>query len=101
MILNVIKSAVKEYDLIEKGDSVLVGLSGGADSVCLTHALCVLSGELGITVYAAHLNHGIRGAEADSDENFVKNFAKKLGIKCFADENSGMNFLISCVNNII
>ncbi len=86
MILNVIKSAVKEYDLIEKGDSVLVGLSGGADSVCLTHALCVLSGELGITVYAAHLNHGIRGAEADRDENFVKNFAKSLGIKCFAEK---------------
>ena len=85
MILDIIKRAVKEYNLIEKGDGVLVGLSGGADSVCLTHALCALSDELGITVYAAHLNHGIRGAEAERDENFVKNFTKMLEIKCFTE----------------
>lgn len=83
MILQKIKSTIKRYGLIEKGDRVLVGLSGGADSVCLTHALCALEDELGITVYTAHMNHNIRGSEADSDERFAQEFSDKLGIKCF------------------
>ncbi len=83
MILNIIRRAVTEYDLIERGDVVLVGLSGGADSVCLTHALVTLADDLGITVYAAHMNHGIRGDEADRDERFVLDFCDGLGIKCF------------------
>lgn len=71
------------YDLINKGDSVLIGLSGGADSVCLTHALYMLSADLGIKLYTAHINHGIRGAEAARDEEFAKSFSKSLGIECF------------------
>ncbi len=83
MLLDIIRQAVREYNLLMPGDSVLVGLSGGADSVCLTHALVALSPELDITIYAAHLNHGIRGAEAERDEAFVKSFVKSLGIKFF------------------
>lgn len=83
MILNIIKQTISEYNLIDKNDTVLVGLSGGADSVCLTHALWKLKDELGITLYTAHLNHGIRGPEADRDEKFVLDFSESLGIKCF------------------
>ncbi len=83
MILNVIKKTISEDHLIEKGDTVLIGLSGGADSVCLTHALKSLQNELEITLYTAHLNHGIRGEEAERDEKFSKDFSSSLGITCF------------------
>ncbi|MCH5210948.1 MAG: tRNA lysidine(34) synthetase TilS [Oscillospiraceae bacterium] len=86
MILNIIKKTLTEYNLIDKGDRILIGLSGGADSVCLTHALHSLADELGIRIYAAHLNHGIRGDEAERDEIFAKRFAEKLGIECFTDK---------------
>ncbi len=83
MILDTIKKTIKEYSLISKGDRVLVGLSGGADSVCLTHALYSIKDEIGISLYTAHVNHGIRGSEAARDEEFAKAFSASLGIECF------------------
>ncbi len=75
-----VKKIIIENKMIKKGDKVLVALSGGADSVCLTHILYVLSKELGFSVYSAHLNHGIRGEEADRDEKFAKDFCERLNI---------------------
>ena len=83
MILNRIKKFIETNELLKNGDKVLVGLSGGADSVCLTHALHSLSKQLGIEVYTAHVNHGIRGEEAERDEDFANSFSIKLGIHCF------------------
>ena len=83
MVLDIIKKTLREYNLLNNGDSVLVGLSGGADSVCLTHALWSLKDEFDIKLYTAHINHGIRGEEAKRDEVFAENFSKKLGIECF------------------
>ena len=71
MVLDIIKKTLREYNLLNNGDSVLVGLSGGADSVCLTHALWSLKDEFDIKLYTAHINHGIRGEEAKRDELFV------------------------------
>ncbi|MBQ2266431.1 MAG: tRNA lysidine(34) synthetase TilS, partial [Clostridia bacterium] len=68
------------FSLINKGDTVTVALSGGADSVALLHALWSLRDKLSINVKAAHLNHGIRGAEADRDEAFVKWLCLKFDI---------------------
>lgn len=84
MILDIIRQTISEYNLLNKGDSVLVGLSGGADSVCLTYALNELKEILGIEVYTAHVNHGIRGDEANNDELFAEKFSKSLGIKFFS-----------------
>lgn len=83
VVLNKISNLAKRYDMLENGDSVLVALSGGADSVCLLHSLVKLEESLNIKVYAAHLNHMIRGSEADEDENFVRSFCKKQGVKLF------------------
>ena len=83
MVLDIIIKTLREYNLLNNGDSVLVGLSGGADSVCLTHALWSLKDEFDIKLYTAHINHGIRGEEAKRDELFAENFSKKLGIECF------------------
>ena len=70
--LDNIRSALVEYKMIEKGDAVVAALSGGADSVSLLHALTELSGELGITVSACHVNHHLRGAESDADMHFCE-----------------------------
>ena len=66
-------------DLVQ-GCHVIVGLSGGADSVSLLHYLWKQQETLGCTVEAAHLNHCLRGAESDRDENFVRQFCAERGI---------------------
>ncbi len=73
-------NTIKKYNMLCSGDRVLVALSGGKDSVALTHALNKLSSKLGISVFAFHLNHGIRGQEADADENLAKCFCDELSI---------------------
>ena len=62
------------------GDRVLCALSGGGDSVALLHTLKALEKKLGFTLLAAHFNHGIRGDEADRDEEFSKNLCLELNI---------------------
>lgn len=77
---NRVLCALREYGMLACGDRVTVGFSGGADSVCLLHLLASLQAELGISVSALHVHHGIRGAEADRDAAFCESFCKKLGI---------------------
>lgn len=62
---------------------ILVGLSGGADSSALLHMLSVYREQSGAKIYAAHVNHGIRGAEADRDEEFCREYAGSLGVEIF------------------
>ncbi len=81
-IIDKVRNTISEYQLINKGESVLVALSGGSDSVAMLHILLSLSCELNFSLYAAHLNHGLR-AEADDDERFVVGLCEKLGIQCF------------------
>ena len=65
-MIDKVYKAIKEYELAKKGDKILIGLSGGADSVCLTHVLYTLCDTLGITLHTAHMNHNIRGSEAQN-----------------------------------
>jgi len=85
-MLDKVTGAIKEYRLIEKGDKVLVAVSGGPDSVALLMALIQLSKKLKFTLAAAHLNHRLRGKEADEDANFVKALAKSLNIPLASKE---------------
>lgn len=71
--------------MLEKGDIVIVGLSGGADSVSLLDSLIELKSEYDLTIYAAHLNHMLRGAEADSDEAFVRRLCGEKSIEVFCE----------------
>lgn len=81
MTSKVVKT-VLQHLMISSGDTVGVGLSGGADSVALLHILATCGDELGIgKLKAVHINHGIRGEEADRDLIFSKNFCEKLGIE--------------------
>lgn len=63
---------IREQHMLEEGDGVLAAVSGGADSVCLLFLLCSMREELAVRLAAFHLHHGLRGAEADRDEAFVK-----------------------------
>lgn len=67
-------------EMTDIGDRILVGLSGGADSVCLLFILLDLSEELGISLNAVHVNHCIRGEEALRDEKFCQELCNRLGV---------------------
>ncbi|MBQ7133595.1 MAG: tRNA lysidine(34) synthetase TilS [Ruminococcus sp.] len=75
--------AVSDFSLIESGDNIVVALSGGADSVALLNMLNSVKELYNITLYACHLNHNIRGEEAQRDEDFVRELCKKLDIELF------------------
>ena len=67
--------------MLSPGDNIIIGLSGGADSVALLHVLLALQTELAIAqIFAVHINHGIRADAAQHDENFVKTLCATLQI---------------------
>ena len=74
------RETVREYRMLVPGDRVLCGLSGGADSVALLHLLLLLGREYPFEVFAVHVHHGIRGAEADRDEAFCKQLCREYGV---------------------
>lgn len=76
---SVIKT-INDYKMLENTKEIVVGFSGGADSVCLLHVLKSFEGILGYSLKAVHINHGIRGEEANSDELFAEEFCKKNDI---------------------
>lgn len=70
---------ITQHSLIQPGDTVIIGLSGGPDSVCLLHMLNALKKQLNITLIAAHLNHGWR-LDAENDLLLCQNLCKTLNI---------------------
>lgn len=90
MVTDIYKSALphgfslpSELSGLDCTEPILVAFSGGSDSTVLLHALYQYSKISGSIIYAAHVNHGIRGAEADADEQFCRRFAEKLGVEIF------------------
>ncbi len=77
-----VAATIEKRRMLSGPDSVLVGVSGGADSVCLAHVLK----ELGFTPGLAHVNHGWRGTESDGDARFVEDLAKRLDLRFFVHE---------------
>ncbi|MBR3397275.1 MAG: tRNA lysidine(34) synthetase TilS [Lachnospiraceae bacterium] len=83
-----VKCFIKENHMVRRGDTVCVGLSGGADSVCLFLILLDLKEELGISLEAFHLNHNLRGQDSLRDEAFVKALCneKNVRLKLFSTD---------------
>ena len=79
-MLDKISAYVEENELIQKKDRVVLGVSGGADSVCLFSVLLELQSKYELELFVVHVHHGIRGEEADRDEQFVKGLAAEQGI---------------------
>ena len=78
-LLKILLDTVKTHNLINKGDRVLVALSGGADSVALLHLLLEISEDYGFSIGAAHVNHKLRDT-ADRDMNFCKKLCDDLQV---------------------
>lgn len=85
-------TTIEKHNLLKNGDKVLVALSGGADSVCLLNILNDLKEIYGIKIYAAHLNHMLRGEDADGDEQFAKDLCKQLNIPFFSKKVNVINY---------
>lgn len=76
-MLETVKQSIEAYKMLQQDESVLIALSGGADSVALLRALY----ELGYPVRAFHLNHCLRGAESERDEAFCRTLCARLGVE--------------------
>lgn len=74
---------IKTYGMFRPGDSVLVGVSGGPDSVALLYVLNKLASRLSLGLGVAHLNHCLRPKASDDDAAFVESLAKKLDLPCY------------------
>ncbi len=75
-----VKRYIEEEGMLNKGDRLVVGISGGADSVCLTHILWRLQKEYGFVLVAVHVHHGLRGETAKADAEFSERFCEELKI---------------------
>jgi tRNA(Ile)-lysidine synthase len=71
---------IREKNLIPRKQTLVVAVSGGPDSVCLLHILAKLREELDIQLHLAHLNHQLRGVEAEADARYVAGLVRRLGI---------------------
>jgi len=76
---------IQRHSLILPKETLVVGVSGGADSVCLLHLLARWREELGVKLHVAHLNHQLRGAESEADAKFVAELASSLGVPATID----------------
>ncbi len=83
---------IDEKKLIDKNDKILIGLSGGPDSILLLHILIKYSKRFRIKIGAVHINHMIRGNDADSDEHFCRDLAGRLNIDFFSVKKNAAQF---------
>ncbi|ACA58654.1 tRNA lysidine(34) synthetase TilS [Candidatus Desulforudis audaxviator] len=81
-----VQQYILRHRMLEPGMGVLVGVSGGPDSVALLDVLYGLRAVLGISITVAHLNHRLRGAEAEADARYVRKLAEKFGLPCIVEE---------------
>jgi len=77
---------IKKYNMVKKGDKIIVGVSGGPDSVCLLHLFNKFRNELGVFLYVAHLDHMFRGKESEEDARFVETLCYNWNIPFFSDK---------------
>jgi len=84
-LLEDVRKTISKYKMLQAGDKIVVGVSGGPDSLCLLHVLKGLCDEYGCSLYAAHLNHKFRGEAADADAAFVGEICKDWGIPAFIE----------------
>lgn len=82
MIKKQILNTIKKYNLIQKDDKVICGVSGGPDSICMLDILRQLKKEINFDIIVCHVNHLIRD-EAIEDEQYVKKYCEKNNIKCY------------------
>lgn len=80
---NKIRKTIDEKNLINEGENIVLGLSGGPDSMCLFDVLYNLKDELKLKIEVVHVNHKFRPGDAENDQHFVENLCKERGIRCW------------------
>ncbi len=86
MMINKIKQTIKKYSLLKNGETVVVALSGGADSCALLWSMMDLSEVYDLKIIVAHFNHGLRSEESDGDEAFCCKLAQQYGLAFTAEK---------------
>ena len=81
-----VRNTITQFHMFPQGAKIIVGLSGGADSVALLHLLWSMRGENDWSIAAVHIHHGLRGADADADQNFAEEFCASLGVPCIVKQ---------------
>lgn len=76
-----VKTYIEEHHMLKKGDRIVLGVSGGADSICLLHVLKYMQKEYELSLIIVHINHGIRGEEAMRDESYVRELCRREGLE--------------------
>ena len=96
LLITTVKNTITSHGMISNGDKIVIGVSGGADSVALLRALQALQSDLNLTLVVCHVNHKIRPGDAENDQEFVKNLCeenniefhvKEIDVESFAKEN--------------
>jgi tRNA(Ile)-lysidine synthase len=85
-LLEKVSQDIERYCLLSWGETIVVGVSGGPDSLCLLHLLCRLRSRYQLGLHVAHLHHGMRGAEADADAEYVRALAADWGLPYTAQQ---------------
>lgn len=84
LIIDEVKNTIIRNNMLSYGEKVLIGVSGGPDSMCLLHLLYKFKDEYGLKLAVAHVNHCLRGIESDEDEKFVRNFCKSIDVDFYS-----------------
>ncbi|MBQ9119925.1 MAG: tRNA lysidine(34) synthetase TilS [Lachnospiraceae bacterium] len=77
-----VEKQLEQFHMLSLGDRVVLGVSGGADSMCLLEVLHSLRESYALTLFVVHVHHGIRGDEADEDARFVQEACEQREIAC-------------------
>ena len=82
MLIDTVRQTIMTHNLIQQGDHIVLGLSGGPDSVCLFHVLMRLAAECDLTIHPVHVNHKFRPGAAEQDQQYVEDLCAKAGLSC-------------------
>ena len=89
MLIDTVRKTIEEHALLRQGDHVVLGLSGGPDSLCLFHVLKRLAPEYDLTIHPVHVNHRLRPEAAEQDQAWVEAFCAGEGMPC-------RSFVVDC-----
>jgi tRNA(Ile)-lysidine synthase len=95
-LLERVRRTVERHRMLAPGDTIVVAVSGGPDSVALAHLLRRLAGGYALSLHAAHLNHGLRGGEAEDEARFVARLMAAWGLPCTVEAADVPAYLKRC-----
>ena len=82
MLAEKVRRTIEDHKLLNKNEHIVLGLSGGPDSVCLFHILLRLRNEYNLTIHPVHINHKFRPGAAEHDQQYVERLCSENGIQC-------------------